>query len=155
MLFRDLDFFVYCNSRHFARKVKRGGGRGGGGGVEKNRRELRLRSSVYQSVQLKLSRETSQRKVWNRTTVRTTFFFFSTVVDNWHVTVITARYLSKRVVFVSYLIFSTGRGTIEAVNVVITHSWKMGSRVRRRGGEAFSSHVVSACAKTQTMDSGR
>ena len=50
MLFRDLDFcinrVVYCNSRHFAKKVKRGGGGGGGGvgGGEKNKRDLRLKS---------------------------------------------------------------------------------------------------------------
>ena len=70
------------------------------------------------------------------------FFFNCSSITNWHVTVITARYLLKRVVFLSYLIFSAGRGTIEAVNVVITHSWKMGSRVRPRAGGRLSVHML-------------
>lgn len=55
---------------------------------------------------------------------------------------ITARYLSKRVVFLSYLIFSAGRGTIEAAKVVITHFWRMGEQIELHKN---SLTTVAAC----------
>lgn len=156
MLFRDLDFcinrVVYCNSRHFAKKVKRGGG-GGVGGWGEGRKTKEISDWRVQAFYCKVKRqrklleyffieifhfalsisissvetkwkpvkrkcETEQPSEW------WVFFFNCTSITNWHV--ITARYLSERVAFLSYLIFSAVRGTIEAVNVVITHFWRTG-----------------------------
>ena len=71
------------------------------------------------------------------------FFCNCTSITNWHV--ITARYLSKRVVSLSHLIFSTGRGTVEAINVVITHSWRMGEQIELHKNSLTTVPVVPAC----------
>ena len=133
MLFRDLDFcinrVVYCNSHHFARNSRKRRGRGGGGEKRKRspteeskhfnckvKRQLkRVKHFFIEMFHFALSISISSvenkwkpviGKFETEQSSKRCFFFNCTSIKDWHV--ITARYLSKRVVFLSYLTFSIG-----------------------------------------------
>ena len=87
-------------------RSKEAAGGGGGSGEKQKRTPTEEFSISISSVETKPGKQSKESLKQNNRQNDVFFFFFSTVVDNWHVTVITARYLSKRVVFLSYLILS-------------------------------------------------